>query len=379
MEKIKVGVAGVGFIGAVHIEQLRRLPMVEVVAVADPFDATEKARRLGVQKAYDSTFEMLEKEPLDAIHLCTPNNLHLDEALLAFTKGVHVICEKPLTTSLENAKRMSDAAKKAGLIHAVNFNYRFYPLAYEMRQRRLSGELGEVYSVHGSYLQDWLFLKTDYSWRLESDISGRSRAFADIGSHWADLVSFVTGLKPVEVMADFATFHKTRSKPLKPLDTYSNMMLTPADYEEIPIDTEDYAAVLFRLENGGRASCVISQMFAGKKNEMRVLIAGSKSSMIWDSADSNELWVGRRDAPNEVYEKDPSLLAVPTRRLSSYPGGHVEGFADSMKQHFALIYEAIASGTTGEHEYADFDDGLMEVSLCDKIIESAKTRSWIAL
>ena len=322
---------------------------------------------------------MLEKEPLDAIHLCTPNNLHFDEALMAFDKGVHVICEKPLTTSLENAKSMSEAARKKGLVHAVNFNYRFYPLAYEMRQRRLAGELGEVYSVHGSYLQDWLFLKTDYSWRLESDISGRSRAFADIGSHWADLVTFVTGLKPVEVMADFATFHTTRSKPLKPVDTYSNMMLTPEDYEEIPIDTEDYAAVLFHLENGARASCVISQMFAGKKNEMRVLIAGSKSSMIWDSANSNELYVGHRDAPNETYEKDPSILAPATRRLSSYPGGHVEGFADSMKQHFHLIYEAIAAGRIGEHEYADFDDGLAEVALCDKIILSAKERRWVTL
>lgn len=374
---MKVGVIGVGFIGAVHIEQLRRLGNVEVVAITDHSNPKEKAKKFFVPRAYSDYKEMIDKEDLDCIHICTPNSLHYEIAKYALEKGVHVLCEKPMTSTLEQADDLRRMAKEKGLVHAINFNYRFYPMAYQMREMIKNGELGDIYTIHGSYLQDWLFYDTDYSWRLERDVSGESRAFSDIGSHWIDLVEFVTGLKVLEVMADFAIFHKTRKKPLKNIDTYSGMALRPEDYKEVWICTEDYATVLFHMDNGAHACCNISQVFAGRKNQMKIAISGSKCSMEWDSENSNELWVGRREGANQVYSKEPSILSEKTRKIVGYPGGHVEGFADSFKQNFRQIYESIALGKTGE--YGDFETGYREMKLGERIIQSAKERQWVLI
>ncbi|MCI8564819.1 MAG: Gfo/Idh/MocA family oxidoreductase [Lachnospiraceae bacterium] len=377
MEKIRAGIIGVGFIGAVHIEQLRRLGNVEVVALADEAGAEQKAANLYVPKAYSDYKEMIEKENLDSVHICTPNFTHYDIAMYAMERGLHVICEKPMTCTVEEAKKLAAFAKEKGVINAMNFNCRFYPMAYQMREMVRSGKVGDIYTVHGGYLQDWLYLDTDYSWRLDPKFTGASRAFADIGSHWIDLVEFVTGLKVTEVMADFAIFHKTRKKPTRPIDTYSGMALRPEDYEEVPIETEDWATVLFHFENGGCASCNISQVYAGRKNQMIVSIGGSKCAMHWDSENSNAIWVGRRERDNGELVKDPSILEEKTKGVISYPGGHVEGFPDTFKQNFKRIYAAIAGGA--REDYACFDDGLREMVLCEKIVQSAKERRWVAI
>jgi predicted dehydrogenase len=222
-------------------------------------------------------------------------------------------------------------------------------------------------------------LDTDYNWRLERETSGGSRAFSDIGTHWLDLVEFVTGLKVTELLADFATFHKTRKKPTKPIETYSGMALRPEDYEVVPINTEDYATVFFHFENGARGCCNISQAFAGRKNQMLVSIGGSKCALHWDSENSNSLWVGRRETLNGEYVKDPSVLKAAVGSVVSYPGGHVEGFPDTFKQNFKKIYEAIASGKQKEGEYATFEDGKREMIFCEKVIESAAEKRWVKL
>lgn len=240
MKRFRVGVIGVGFIGAVHIEQLRRLGNVDVVAVAVHSRPQDKADKLCVPKGYSDYREMIDKENLDCVHICTPNNTHYEMAMYALEHGVNVVCEKPMTTTVEEAAKLRAFAEEKGLINAMNFNCRFYPMAYRMRQMVRSGEAGGIYTVHGGYLQDWLYYDTDYSWRLEPEASGESRAFADIGSHWIDLVEFITGLRVTEVLADFEIFHKTRKKPLKAIETYSGMALRPEDYAEVPISTEDY-------------------------------------------------------------------------------------------------------------------------------------------
>ncbi len=379
MKQLRTGVVGVGFIGVVHIEQLRRLGNIEVVAITDSADPQEKADALFVPKGYADYREMIDNEKLDCIHICTPNNTHFDIAVYALERGVHVVCEKPMTCTAEEARKLRDMAKEKGLVHAMNFNCRFYPMAYQMRQMVKSGEVGEVYTIHGGYLQDWLYYETDYSWRLEPEASGASRAFADIGSHWIDLVEYVTGLRVTEVLADFEIFHKTRKKPLKAIDTYSGMALRPEDYQEVPIQTEDYATVLFHLENGTHACCNISQVFAGRKNQMLVSLAGSKCALHWDSENSNALWVGRRETRNGELVKDPSILDDGTKTVISYPGGHVEGFADTFKQNFKQIYAKIAAGDTTPADFATFEDGLREMVLCEKIIQSAKERRWVAV
>ncbi len=376
---LRAGIIGVGFIGAVHIEQLRRLGNVEVVALTDSLDAQKKADELHVPKGYAEFREMIDKENLDCVHVCTPNCTHYEIAMYALQKGVNVICEKPMATSLAEAQEILAYAKSQKLIHAMNFNCRFYPIAYQMREMIKNGDLGNIFTIHGGYLQDWLYYDTDYNWRLDPAISGKSRAFADIGSHWIDLVEFVTGLRVVEVLADFETFHKTRKKPKKAVDTYSNMMLRPEDYEEIPIETEDYAAVLFHFDNGARACCNITQVFAGRKNQMILAIAGSKCSLHWDSEASNEVWIGRRERDNGQLVKDPSILMPKTRSVISYPGGHSEGFADAFKQNFKQIYKAIELGSAEGFDYATFEDGAREMKLCGKIVESAKERRWVAI
>ena len=379
MKKFRVGVVGIGFIGAVHVEQLRRLGNVDVVALVKTRDPQGKAGALCVPKGYADYKEMIDRENLDCVHVCTANNSHFEIADYALDRGVHVVCEKPLTLSSAEAQKLVKKAKEKGLINAVNYNYRYYPMAYQMREMFRAGEIGDVYTVHGGYLQDWLYLDTDYNWRLEPELSGDSRAFSDIGTHWLDLVEFITGLKVTEVLADFATFHKNRKKPTKPVDTYSGMALRPEDYKLVPINTEDYATVLFHFENGARGCCNISQVLAGRKNQILVTIGGSKCAVHWDSEDSNSLWVGRRETMNGELVKDPSILKPGTKAITGYPGGHVEGFPESFKQNFIKIYEAIASGKQIEGEYATFEDGFKEMIFCEKVVQSAREGRWVKL
>jgi len=378
-KKFKTGVIGVGFIGAVHIEQLNRLGNVEVVALADDVNHKEKAAALCVARSYACYKELIENEELDCVHICTPNNSHHEISTYALQRGIHVVLEKPMTTTVEEAEELLALAKDRGLVHAMNFNCRFYPMVYQMREMIKNGDIGEIFSIHGGYLQDWLFYDTDYNWRLEPEFSGESRAFSDIGSHWLDLVEFVTGQRVTEVLADFAIFHKTRKKPKKAIETYSGMALRPGDYEEVPINTEDYATVLFHLDNGAHACCNISQVFAGRKNQIIITISGSKCSFHWDSELSNEMWIGRRGTANGQLVKDPSILAPGAAKITSYPGGHVEGFPDTFKQNFKKIYADIENGVDPNPDYANFSSGVREMKVGEKIIQSAKERRWISV
>ncbi len=379
MEKIKAGVIGIGFIGIAHIEALRRLSNIEVVAIAeDSDDAEEKARKLGVPKWYGNYKDLLADPDIDSVHICTPNYLHYEMSKDALLAGKHVICEKPLTTTVSESEELVELAEKKELVNAVNFNIRFYPLIHELNTAIKKGVFGDIFSVHGSYLQDWLFHPTDYNWRLEKDLSGDSRAVADIGSHWMDLTEFVTGLKITKVFADFATFHKVRKKPLKPVETYAGKILKPEDYSDIPIDTEDYATILFRFHNGGRGALTVSQVFAGRKNRLSFEIAGSKKSAAWNSENPNKVWYGNRDSANESLLRDPSLMEPESREIVAFPGGHNEGFPDTMKQNFSKIYSKIADPSLPEY-YPAFKAGLRENILCEKIVESAKSEKWIAI
>ncbi len=379
MGKIKAGVIGIGFIGIAHIEALRRLNNVEVIAIAEDSDgADEKAKKLGVPKLYSNYKDLLNDSEIDSVHICTPNFLHYEMSKAAILAGKHVVCEKPLTTSASESAELVELAKSRNLVNAVNFNIRFYPLIHELNAVINKGVLGDIFSVHGSYLQDWLFHPTDYNWRLEKDLSGDSRAVADIGSHWMDLVEFFTGLKITDVFADFATFHKVRKKPLKPVETYAGKLLKPEDYKDIPIDTEDYATILFRFNNGGRGALTVSQVFAGRKNRLSFEIAGSKKSAAWNSENPNEVWYGNRDSVNESLLRDPSLMEPESRQIVSFPGGHNEGFPDTMKQHFSKIYARIADPSKPVN-YATFESGHRENILCEKIVESAKTEKWITI
>ena len=378
MEKIKVGVAGLGFIGPAHIEALRRIPGIEVVAISESTLelAREKATQMGIPKYHDN-FDNLLKEDIACVHICTPNFLHFEMAKAALLAGKHVVCEKPLATSIEQGEELLSLAKEKGLIHAVHFNIRYYPLVRQMKIMREKGELGEIYSVFGSYLQDWLFYATDYNWRLEPELSGKSKAVADIGSHLMDLLEYISGLKITEVIADFNTIHPIRKKPLKPLKTFTGKMLQPEDYTDVPISTEDYATVMLRFDKGNLGVVRVSQVDAGRKNRLSLEISGSKQTFAWNSESPNEMWIGKRDAPNQVLIRDPSLFYTESASLISFPGGHNEGFPDTSKQMFKEVYDQIRKGNMSGAKFPTFSDGLRELVLVERILESNEKECWI--
>ncbi|MDO8965754.1 Gfo/Idh/MocA family protein [Algoriphagus sp.] len=380
-QTIKAAIVGTGFIGPAHLEALRRLPNVEVVALCEVTQelANEKAKVLGIPRAY--TFdEMLKQDDIDVVHICTPNFLHFAQAKAVLESEKHVICEKPLAVKIHEAEELVKIASATGLVNAVHFNLRYYPMVRQMKTMREKGDLGEVYSVMGSYLQDWLFFQTDYNWRLEPDKSGDSRAIADIGSHLLDITEYVTGLKITEVMADFSTVHKTRLKPLKAIETYSDTKLQASDYAEVPINTEDHATVLLRFDNGSKGSITVSQVSAGRKNRLNIEIAGSKSNFEFNSERPNELWIGKRDKANEQLMKDPSLAYPEASALISFPGGHNEGFPDTSKQMFKEVYAAIAVGKQPENpSYPTFASGLRELIIGERIVESDKKQAWVKI
>ncbi len=380
MKKIKVGVAGLGFIGPAHIEALRRQPDIEVIAINDFSEeyARSKADSLGIEKSYGNFDNMLADPDIEVVHICTPNFLHYPMAKAALLAGKHVVCEKPLANTVAEAQELVELAAQSGLVNAIHFNLRYYPLIRHMRAMRVKGELGNVHSVIGSYLQDWLFYATDYNWRLEPDKSGESRAIADIGSHLIDLIEYITGLEITAVMADFATVHPNRKKPTKPIETYSGKMLQPEDYQEVPINTEDYATVMIRFNDGSKGVVTVSQVSAGRKNRLSLEISGSNQTVSWVSESPNNLWIGKRDSANEMLMRDPALVHKESAALISFPGGHNEGFPDTSKQLFKEVYAAVREGKQpAEPSYPTFADGLRELILCDKIIESNKKQAWV--
>ncbi|MGD8967719.1 MAG: Gfo/Idh/MocA family oxidoreductase, partial [Anaerolineae bacterium] len=320
---IRAAVIGTGFIGPAHVEALRRLG-VDVLGVAgsSPERARTKAEALNIHRVYADWRELVEDPDVDVVHITTPNHLHYSMAKAAIETGKHVVCEKPLAMNSQESAELVQLAEEAGIVHVVNYNIRFYPLCQEARTRVARGDLGDVYIVRGSYLQDWLFYDTDWNWRLEPELGGSSRAVADVGTHWMDLTGFITGLQVEAVLADFHTFIPVRRKPTRPIDTFAGKELTPEDYVEQPIHTEDYATVLLAYEGGARGVMTVSQVSAGRKNRLSFEIDGSKLALAWDSERPNELWMGRRDGPNEVLMKDPSLLSLPAHDFAGYPGGH---------------------------------------------------------
>jgi predicted dehydrogenase len=229
-------------------------------------------------------------------------------------------------------------------------------------------------------LQDWLLLETDWNWRLEPKLGGTLRAVADIGSHWLDLTTFISGLKISAVMADFKTFIPTRKKPSRPVETYTGKLLKSEDYVDQPIATEDYASILLRYENGARGVLTVSQVSAGRKNRLYFEIDGSKSSIAFESERPNELWIGHRERPNELLLKDPSLLSDDAKKVVSYPGGHNEGFPDTFKQIIAKIYAYIQRGDMDSiADFPTFADGHYELILSEAIEQSAKEERWITI
>ncbi|MDQ6676648.1 MAG: Gfo/Idh/MocA family oxidoreductase [Acidobacteriota bacterium] len=378
MKKLRTAVFGTGFMGRVHTEGIRRLGNVEIVAIAA--STQEKARKfadeVGVEGATGDYKSLLVDPSLDAVHVCTPNALHFPMAMASLEAGKNVLCEKPLATTVAEAEQLVNKAKEKNLANCTFHNLRYYPMVQQIRRLRESGELGEIYAVQGTYSQDWLLYDTDWNWRLDPSANGRSRAFADIGTHWCDMAEHLTGQRISSLCADMQTFHKTRKRPRGSVETFSGKTLQPSDYEEVKIDTEDFAAVLLRLGERTRGAFTVSQMSAGRKNRLSMEIYGSKGSVTWDQEKPDELWIGQRNEPNRLMVKDPSLMLEAARSYADLPGGHSEGYDDTFKQVFRRFYRTVAD-RGAPAEYPQFADGLRQLQILDKVLESSGKHAWV--
>ena len=378
MRKIRTAVIGTGFMGKVHTEMIRRLGNVEVAAIAASpgRDSKGLAEAFCVDRVTNDWRSLLEDPSIDAVHICSPNAQHAAQAEAALRAGKHVLCEKPLAMSSEQARRMLALADEKKLVHATNHNLRYYPMVQHARQMIASGELGEIRVVQGTYSQDWLLFETDFNWRILSEANGPSRVVGDIGSHWMDMAQHLTGMPITSLCADTMIYHPKRKKPKGSIETFSGKTLAPEDYDEIAIDTEDFAAVLLRLGDRCRGAYTVSQVSAGCKNRFQFEIFGTKAGVMWNQESPDTLWIGRRNEPNQVIVKDPALLGPAAAGFADLPGGHSEGYDDSHKQLFKRFYRRITD-PAAPVDYPTFADGLRGMILIEKVLESSRQRCWV--
>ncbi len=380
MSVVRVAVIGSGFIGTAHIETLKRLNHAEVVAVAgvDQAEADAAAAKYHIPRAYGNWQQILTDPDIDIVHNCTPNNLHFSINKALLEGGKHVLSEKPLCLNAAEAAELTALAAEKGLVNAINFNYRFYPIIQHCRELVARGDLGPIHLIHGHYIQDWLLKETDYNWRLETEMAGESRAMADIGSHWCDLVQFITGSKITHVNANLFTGHKTRLKPIHETETFQQSGEVPAT--PVDIHTEDGGTVMLKFDNGAIGSVVVSQMGAGRKNHLEFEIDGSQSAISWNQENPNNLWIGHRDRPNELLIKDPALLAGDAAGYAHYPGGHPEGYPDAIKNLFSNVCQFILDGKNPLEDptnFPTFAEGTLENQITEAILQSDQKQQWV--
>lgn len=377
MKTLKAGIIGTGYIGPAHIEGLRRINTVEIKAVAEANQelADAKAKLLVIPDAYGDYREMLKDDSIDVIHNCTPNFMHLQINKDILNAGKHCISEKPLGMNSTESAELVALAKEKGVVNAVNFNYRYYPLVQQARMMVKNGELGNVFAAQGCYMQDWLLYDTDWSWRLDSKMAGDSRVMGDIGSHWFDLIQFVTGKKIVRVFADLLTLHEYRKKPKGEIETFSGKELKPEDYEKVKIDSEGHGHVLVQFNDGTKGMACISHVSSGRKNHIVFELNGTKKSIWWDQERPNELMIGNRNEPNQLMLKDAVLMDDTVKDYAHYPAGHNEGYPTAVKNFCRNVYRYIA-GETKEIDFATFADGYNADVIVEAVLKSHKTQKW---
>lgn len=375
---IKVGIIGSGFIGPAHIEALRRLGFVQVVALCDGSlsQAQEKARQLNVPFAYGSVEELLAHPELQVVHNCTPNHLHAQINRQILQAGKHLFSEKPLCMTAQEARELVTLAEQTGVVHGVSFVYRQFAMVRQAASMMREGSLGRLFASHGSYLQDWMLLETDYNWRVDPTVGGASRAVADIGSHWCDTVQFVTGRRITEVMADLSIVWPTRKANLTGAQTFSHD--EQGRYADKSVSTEDFASVLLRFDDGSKGSFSVSQVSAGRKNRLSFEINGSQQSVAWDQEIPQQLWIGHRAQANQLLTDDPGLMNRDVADSAHFPGGHIEGWPDAFKNMMGQFYRAVQAGKMPEQPlFATFYDGAEVMYIIDAILKSHQQQRWV--
>jgi predicted dehydrogenase len=369
---LHAAIAGTGFIGRVHARSLR-LAGVQLVGVASssPESAEAAATELGANRAYGTAEELVRDPDIDVVHVCTPNHLHLPLAEAALAAGKHVICEKPLALDVSGAQRLVDVAADSEVRTAVPFVYRYYPTVREARERIEVGRTGPLRLLHGTYLQDWLLRPDDSNWRVDEQLGGASRAFADIGSHWCDLAEFVSGHRIVRLSA-----HLLTAVPERVSEAGRHAFASGGDGGEARrVTTEDAALVQFETDGGAIGSVVVSQISAGRKNRLWIELDGAEEALAFDQEHPEELWSGRREELT-ILRRDPATLSPAASRFAFLPAGHPQGYADCFDAFVADFYQGVGSGSTVEG-MPTFSDGLRAAHITEAVLTSSREERWV--
>lgn len=357
--------------GAVH-SRSAKLAGGRLVGIlgSSPERGAAVAVELGIERSFDSADQLVEAEDVDVVHVCTPNHLHLPLAEAALEAGKHVICEKPLALDSEGAERLVKLAAKADRVAAVPYVYRYYPTVREARERVRLGRTGQLRLLHGTYLQDWLLAADDDNWRIDAELGGRSRAFADIGSHWCDLVEFVSGHRITRLEARTMTAHAQR-----PRNDGATFAASDGGGDTRDVDTEDAAIVQFETDQGALGSVVVSQVSPGRKNRLWFEVDGAEQALSFDQEHPEHLWCGRREEAT-ILPRDPAWMSAPAARFATLPGGHPQGYADCFEAFVTDVYDTIRTGKDSDGTPL-FADGLRAARITDAVLASAPDGSWV--
>jgi predicted dehydrogenase len=370
---LQAGIAGTGFIGRVHARSLR-LAGGELagVAASTPESASAAASELGAARAFDSAEALVLDPDIDVVHICTPNHRHLPLAEAALAAGKHVICEKPLATDAAGARRLVDAAAGSGLQAAVPFVYRYYPTVREARERVRAGRTGGLRVLHGSYLQDWLLRPDDTNWRVDDELGGASRAFADIGSHWCDLAEFVSGHRITRLSARLLI-----AVPERVSDIGRHAFGSGGNRgDATSVTTEDAALVQFETDQGALGSVVVSQISAGRKNRLWIELDGSDEALAFDQEHPEELWLGTRESLS-ILRRDPATLSPAAARYATLPAGHPQGYGDCFDAFVSDVYHAVRDGRAVPDGTPTFADGLRAALITEAVLASSRNGQWV--
>jgi predicted dehydrogenase len=358
-DRLRAGIVGAGFMGEVHARAIRAAGgVVARVAASTPERSAAAAARLGAEGPAETAEALLTADDVDVVHVCTPNSLHVPVAEQALAAGKPVVCEKPLATTVEDARRLTTAATQAAVVATVPFVYRFYGTVREARARIAAGEAGPLRLLHGTYLQDWLSKADESNWRVDPALGGASRAFGDIGVHWCDLMEFVTGHRVTRLTARMVTTFDRR----------------PSASGEAAVGTEDAATALFETDRGAAGSVVISQVSPGRKNRLWFSFDGAEASYSFDQENPDSLWVGGR-ADNRIVPRGAEGTSEAAARYSIVPAGHPQGYQDCFNAFVADTYAAIAGAPPDG--LPTFADGLRAAQLTQAVVESATGQTWV--
>ena len=354
----RAAIIGTGFMGRVHSHAIRALGG-EIVGVAGSSHAKAERFRAshGIARAHSDALELVHDPDVDVVHVCTPNHLHAPLTRAALAAGKHVVCEKPLATDAATARELTRSAREGERVAVVPFVYRFHPMAREARARVAAGSLGRVGLAHGGYLQDWFLSPEEDNWRVDPDIGGPTRAFGDIGSHWCDMLEFVTGDRVTAVSAQTSRITDSRG-------TDGGRSVT----------TEDLASFQFTTAGGAIGTAVISQVSPGRKNQLFLEVSGTEGSLRFDQERPETLWSGERARTGTVSRDDPGLSAE-AARMVRLPVGHPQGYQDCFN---ALIADTAAAIAGHRPEGLPvFADGLRAAVLAEAVLLSARERRWV--